>query len=105
MAKAEPDRRTARRVPVAVPMRVRHMRKQLLGAAQDMSRGGIFFFCESPVEADSDLELILQMPDEVGPNSGRWVSLFARVVRVEKSDPEGYGVAAKITHTETVDLT
>ena len=104
MAKAA-ERRSEPRIPVDTPLRVRTMRKQLNGTTQDMSRGGILFFCESEVEPDSDLELILQMPNELGTkNGGRWVSLFARVVRVEGSGRKGCGVAAKITHIEPVDL-
>jgi hypothetical protein len=105
MAKAHEERRSERRIPVDAQVRVRHMRKELIASTQDMSQGGIYFFCDSPVEADSDLELIVQMPPEVNaPKGGRWMSLYARVVRVQKADA-GYGVAAKITHTETVDLT
>lgn len=105
MAKSNAERRSARRLPTSAPVNVRHMRRQLMGTARDISPNGMFLISEARIEEGADIELVLRMPAEVQPKGGRWMSCHAKVVRVEDSGREGeYGIAAKILYCESVDV-
>lgn len=89
-----------------MPVTVRHMRTQVQGTAHDISPCGIYLFSEANIERGSDLELIFLMPPEIRPRGGRWVCCHAKVARVEdRSARRDFGIAAKITYSETVELT
>lgn len=105
MTKTQQERRGAQRMPAAADITVRHMRRQLLGRARDISENGIFLLTDSGIEKGADIEVILRMPAEFRSRGGRWVSCLARVVRVESEGPDReFGIAARITHCEPVDI-
>lgn len=105
MAKSNAERRSTRRLPTSAPVNVRHMRRQLMGTARDISPNGMFLISEARIEEGADIELVLMMPPEIRPKGGRWMSCHAKVVRVEDSGKEGeYGIAAKILYCESVDV-
>jgi PilZ domain len=90
------DRRSSRRVPVRVPVKVRHQGGEYGGLTRDLSSSGIFLYSESELKAGSKLELVIMLPPAVGLGLGGWTLCEASVVRVEKSDGKGMGVAATI---------
>ena len=105
MAKSQAERRTSRRLPSSAPVNVRHMRRQLLGTARDISPTGLFLISEARIEEGADIEVVLMMPPELRPKGNRWMSCHAKVVRVEDQGKEGqFGIAAKITYCESVDV-
>ena len=105
MAKSHAERRTSRRIPSSTPVNVRHMRRQLLGTARDISPSGMFLISEAKIEEGADIEVVLMMPPELRPKGGRWMSCHAKVVRVEDQGKDGeYGIAAKILYCESVDV-
>jgi hypothetical protein len=90
------DRRTSRRVPVRVPVKVRHQGGEHPGLTRDLSSSGIFLYSESEMKAGSKLELVIMLPPGMGLGPGGWTLCEASVVRVEKSDGKGMGIAATI---------
>src|SRR5271163_4600277 len=90
------DRRSRQRVPVRVPVKVRHQGGEHQGMTRDLSSSGIFLYSESGMKAGSKLELVIMLPPGLGLGSGGWTLCEASVVRVEKSEGKGLGVAATI---------
>ena len=105
MAKSQAERRTTRRLSTSAPVNVRHMRRQLMGTARDISPSGMFLISEARIEDGADIEVVLMMPQELRPKGGRWMSCHAKVVRVEEQGKDGeFGIAAKIIYCESVDV-
>ncbi len=105
MPKAQVERRSSARTPASTPVTVRHMRRQLMGRARDISDDGIFLRTEGAIEAGADIEVILRMPAGMRSRAGRWVACQAKVVRVEKEEPAGsVGIAAAIVNCEPVEI-
>lgn len=90
------DRRSRQRVPVSVPVKVRHESGEHEGLTRDLSSSGIFIYSESGLKAGSKLELVLMLPPGMGLGPGGWTLCEASVVRVEESGGKGIGVAATI---------
>ena len=86
----------ASRVPVRVPVKVRHEGAEHEGLTRDLSSSGIFIYSESGMKAGSKLELVIMLPAGVGLGPGGWTLCEASVVRVEESDGKGIGVAATL---------
>jgi PilZ domain-containing protein len=90
------DRRSAQRMPVRVPVKVRHDGGEHQGETRDLSSSGIFLYSPSEMKAGSKLELVIMLPPGLGFGSGGWTLCEASVVRVEKSDGKGMGIAATL---------
>jgi hypothetical protein len=94
------DRRSGQRMPVRVPVKVRHEGGEQQGLTRDLSSSGIFLYSESGVKAGSKLELVIMLPPGLGFGSGGWTVCQASVVRVEESDGKGIGIAATLDRIE-----
>jgi PilZ domain len=96
------ERRAAKRTPVKVPVKVRPRDTDLEQSAltQDLSSSGIFFYSDSGIKPGAKLDLVLMLPAELGIGTGGWTLCQASVVRVERSDGKGLGVAATFDHIE-----
>jgi hypothetical protein len=94
------DRRSRQRVPVRVPVKVRHEGNEQQGLTRDLSSSGIFLYSESGMKAGSKLELVIMLPPGLGFGSGGWTFCEASVVRVEESDGKGMGIAATLDRIE-----
>jgi PilZ domain len=92
----ENDRRSRQRVPVRVPVRVRHQGGEEQGLTRDLSSSGIFLYSESGMKAGSKLELVIMLPPGLGVGPGGWTLCQASVVRVEESEGKGMGIAATL---------
>jgi hypothetical protein len=90
------DRRCSQRLPVSVPVKVLHQGGEHGGLTRDLSSSGIFLYSESEMKAGSKLELVIMLPPAMGLGPGGWTLCEASVVRVEKSDGKGIGIAATI---------
>lgn len=88
------ERRSRRRMPVRVPVKVRHDGKEHQGLTRDLSSSGIFLYSESAMKAGSKLELVIMLPPGLGVGPGGWTLCQASVVRVEQSQGKGIGIAA-----------
>src|SRR5580658_659382 len=94
------DRRSGQRMPVRVPVKVRHEGGEQQGLTRDLSSSGIFLYSESGVKAGSKLELVIMLPPGLGFGSGGWTVCQASVVRVEESEGKGIGIAATLDRIE-----
>jgi hypothetical protein len=90
------DRRSRQRVPVRVPVKVRHEGAERQGLTRDLSSSGIFLYSEPGIKAGSKLELVIMLPPGLGLGPGGWTLCQASVVRVEESDAKGVGIAATL---------
>jgi|ERR1700678_885796 hypothetical protein len=94
------DRRSRQRLPVRVPVKVRHEGEEHQGLTRDLSSSGIFLYSDSGMKAGSRLELVVMLPPGLGFGSGGWTLCEASVVRVEESDGKGMGIAAILDRIE-----
>ena len=94
------ERRSRQRVPVRVPVKVRHEGSEHQGLTRDLSSSGIFLYSESGMKAGSKLELVIMLPPGLGLGPGGWTLCEASVVRVEESDGKGMGIAATLDRIE-----
>jgi len=90
------ERRSRPRVPVRVPVKVRHEGGEHDGQTRDLSSSGVFIYSESGMEAGSKLELVIMLPPGLGIGPGGWTLCEASVVRVEESDGKVMGIAATL---------
>jgi hypothetical protein len=97
---ASGERRSEARVPVRVPVKVRHEGGEHQGLTRDLSSSGIFLYSESGMKAGSKLELVIMLPPGLGLGPGGWTLCEASVVRVEESEGKGMGVAATLDRIE-----
>lgn len=94
------ERRSRQRVPVRVPVKVRHGGGEQPGLTRDLSSSGIFLYSESGMKAGSKLELVIMLPPGLGLGPGGWALCQASVVRVEQPHGKGMGIAATLDRIE-----
>lgn len=90
------ERRSRQRMPVRVPVKVRHQGNEHQGLTRDLSSAGIFVYSESGMKPGSKLDLVIMLPPGLGLGPGGWTLCEASVVRVEESDGKGIGIAATL---------
>ena len=83
-----------------VPVKVRHGGEEHAGLTRDLSSSGIFLYSESEMKAGSKLELVIMFPPGMGFGATGWTLCEASVVRVERSDGKGIGIAATLDRIE-----
>ena len=97
------ERRRQERTRVRVPVKVRPQRSgapEYSGLTRDLSSSGVFLYSESALEPGAKLELVIMLPGGIGLGPGGWTLCQASVVRVEKSEGEGVGIAATLDRIE-----
>ena len=88
-------------MPVQASVKVRKSDgTEASGLTRDLSSNGIFLYSESGMEAGSKLELVIMLPPGLGLGPGGWTLCEASVVRVEKTDGKGVGIAATLDRIE-----
>jgi hypothetical protein len=101
MATERSERRSRPRKPVQAPVKVRKPDgTEGSGLTRDLSSTGIFLYSESGLEAGSKLELVVMLPPGLGLGPGGWTLCEASVVRVERAEGKGVGVAATLDRIE-----
>lgn len=94
-----PERRRRERNPVRIPVKVRPQQgegSEQSGVTRDLSSSGVFLYSNSALEVGTKLELVIMLPSGLGFGPSGWTLCQASVVRVEKSDGKGVGVAATL---------
>ncbi len=101
--RANPDRRTARRYDLSLPIEVRTVlpvqAEPLRGRTRDISAGGVYFIIDREFTPGSELEFSLTLPAELTHGTDVFIHARAKVVRSEKKTEDGTeraGVAASI---------
>jgi hypothetical protein len=97
------ERRRQERTRVRVPVKVRPPHgtgPEHSAITRDLSSSGVFLFSETPLETGAKLELVIMLPGGIGLGPGGWTLCEASVVRVEKSEGKGVGVAATLDRIE-----
>lgn len=90
------DRRTGPRLPVRVPVKVRHEGTEHSALTRDLSSTGVFLYAEKGMKPGSKLELVIMLPPGIGMGPGGWTLCEASVVRLEESDGRNVGIAATL---------
>ncbi len=103
MPKADHERRRSARLPLhfAVTVRTKEGVEHKC-ATQNISVGGVFFYCSAEFAEHSPVELVVTLPPEITCGGTHWVCAHATVVRVEPDRSGGgqHGIAAKIERLE-----
>ncbi len=73
---------------------------ELEGRTRDLSSTGIFLYSDDALETGAKLELVIMLPPGLGMGTGGWTLCQASVVRVERSEGKGVGVAATLDRIE-----
>jgi hypothetical protein len=98
-----PDRRATARVRKRASVKAKTTKsgeEDQAAETRDLSERGLFLFTNLPVEADTDLQLILTLPPEVTKGTPTLVCAHGKVVRVEKAKGKRTGVAVAIERIE-----
>ena len=104
------ERRKARRYEVYLPLQVYMSRKKPAefhtAQVRDISRSGIFFHFNNPIEPGTGVELTFALPAERDRGMSVLVRASARTIRVSAVEGEStgvlYGVAATIDRLDFV---
>jgi hypothetical protein len=94
--KTTTDRRAGQRMPVRVPVKMRHQGGEHSGLTRDLSSSGVFLYSETGLKPGSKLELVIMLPPGMGLGPGGWTLCEASVVRVEESEGKSVGIAASL---------
>ncbi len=106
MTKAQPEQRSARRVPAQGPVTVKvvdGMAQDASAQLRDVSMRGVFIFLSKRVRLGSTLELVLPLPEGLRTADQNWIRCKCRVVRVEEKPSREFGVAAMIEEYEPLE--
>lgn len=98
-----PDRRNAARIRKRTAVKAQSPKsgeEDQAAETRDLSERGLFMFTKLPVEAQTDLELILTLPPDITKGAPMLVCCHGKVVRVEKTKKKRTGVAVSIDRIE-----
>ena len=101
-----PERRTAQRFRLKLPMMVRWTNGSAVGEARtesrDVSSRGVYFFLPNNVKNDSPVEIVLTLPHEITLAGPVRVRCLGRVQRSEENlkENEHIGIVAHIERYE-----
>jgi PilZ domain len=101
---AYPERRTAQRFQIKLPMTVRWTSGSAIGEARteskDVSSRGVYFFLPKEVKNGSPVEIVLTLPHEITLAGPVRVRCLGRVQRTEEEAEGRAGVVAEIERYE-----
>lgn len=99
-----PERRTAQRFRIKLPMTVRWTTGSAIGEARteskDVSSRGVYFFLPKEVKSGSPVEIVLTLPHEITLAGPVRVRCLGRVQRAIEEDEGHTGVVAEIERYE-----
>lgn len=103
------ERRKARRYEVYLPVQVCMSKQRPLeyhtGQLRDVSRTGIYFHSQVPIDSGTGLELTFSLPAERDRGTSVLVRASAKTIRMSQLDGEVtpvYGIAAAIDRIDFV---
>ena len=97
------ERRAQKRTPIQIPVKFRTKGTPAVeqtALTRDLSSSGIFLYSESALAPGTKLDLVLVLPAHLGMGTPGWTLCQATVVRIEKSDGGGVGIAATFDRVE-----
>ena len=101
---AYPERRTAQRFHIKLPMTVRWTSESAIGEARteskDVSSRGVYFFLPKDVKNGSPVEIVLTLPHEITLAGPVRVRCLGRVQRSEEEEEGRQGIVAEIERYE-----
>ncbi len=101
---AYPERRTAQRFRIKLPLTVRWTNGAAVGEAKteskDVSSRGVYFFLPKQVKTGSPVEIILTLPHEITMAGPVRVRCLGRVQRAEDEAEGRSGIVAEIERYE-----
>ena len=101
---AYPERRTAQRFRIKLPMTVRWTTGSAVGEARteskDVSSRGVYFFLPKEVKNGSPVEIILTLPHEITLAGPVRVRCLGRVQRSASEEEGRTGIVAEIERYE-----
>ena len=101
---AYPERRTAQRFHIKLPMTVRWTSESAVGEARteskDVSSRGVYFFLPKDVKNGSTVEMVMTLPHEITMAGPVRVRCLGRVQRSEEEDEGRQGIVAEIERYE-----
>jgi c-di-GMP-binding flagellar brake protein YcgR len=107
--KGNPERRSARRYDLALPIAVHTAQPRqagpLIGRTRDISTRGVYFTIEWGFIPGSEIEFTLTLPGKLAHGKEAFVRCEGKVVRTEKrreNETERIGVAAVIVSYDLV---
>lgn len=91
------EKRTMRRLPLALPVTVRVKAKnEMFSETRDVSARGVFFYLESAPDEGSEVEFTLTLPPEVTLTEALRIHCSGRVIRIDRAENDRFGIAAAI---------
>jgi hypothetical protein len=91
------DKRTTRRLPLALPVKVRvKADNELTSETVDVSARGVFFYLESAPDEGSEVEFTLTLPPEITLTEALRIHCSGRVIRIDREPSGRFGIAAAI---------
>jgi PilZ domain len=101
---AYPERRTAQRFRIKLPMVVRWTSGTAVGEAhtesRDVSSRGVYFYLPKEVKSGSAVEIVLTLPHEITLAGPVRVRCLGRIQRNEAQKPDQLGLVAAIERYE-----
>lgn len=95
------DRRRMPRFEMQLPLEVdRGEFSPIMAVTRDVSAGGVYFYLEPDVLSGSTVEFVVTFPPEITLVKSLRVRCTGKVIRIDKSTPQGVGVAAEIQRYE-----
>ena len=96
-AKTGADKRTIRRLPLSLPVKVRvKAETEMTSETVDVSARGVFFYLESAPDEGSEVEFTLMLPADITLTEAMRIHCSGRVIRVDRAGDDRFGIAAAI---------
>ena len=99
------ERREARRFTMSLPMRVflRESKGREMDAhTRDVSYRGLYFLTDANFQVGSEIEFVITLPQQVTRSGDVNIRCLGEVVRIEPTENDKVGIAAKISRYEFV---
>jgi hypothetical protein len=89
------ERRGQQRIHFEAPATVTAGQHSIAASTKDATNRGLFFFADARLELDSEIDIVIMLPEEVGLPLGGMVCCHGRVVRADSAGGR-HGFAVQI---------
>lgn len=90
------ERRNRERIRFQAPATASSGQHRLAASTKDISDRGLFFFTDASFEVGSEIDLVVMLPEEPRLPVSGMVCCHGRVVRVNPSGGQQYGIGVEI---------
>jgi PilZ domain len=95
------DRRRMPRFEMQLPLEVdRGGSNTVMAVTRDVSAGGVYFYLEPDIVNGSTIEFVVTFPPEITLVKSLKVRCTGKIIRMDRSTPQGVGIAAEIQRYE-----